>query len=134
MFVVSPRLTREIARCFAFLGKEGEQHDYSINGTSMEVPFLKAHLLEDAAKAITKVKAGDVVTILPAVEWQVKNRVIMVEAHARLYTHGVPSFKRLYAHGDVAPTAITWSCADDLDLKKLPYLLTVYIIDEHIRG
>ena len=134
MFVVKPRIAREIARQFAFNEREeGEQQDYAINQVSMEIPFFKAALAEDGRKTLTKVKPGDIVVIEPAVSFEVKNRIIMVEAHKALFDHGVPSFKRIYRHGDQAPTAVVWSCMDALDLEKLPYLLEVYIIDTHVR-
>jgi hypothetical protein len=134
MFVVKPRLAREIARQFQFVEKkEGEQQDYSINGTTMEVPLLRAALIEDRRKTLTKAKAGDIIILTPAVEMKVKHRIIHVELHEALYDHGKPTFKRLYRHDDKAFSTITWECTEPYDLEKLPYLLEVYIVDEHVR-
>jgi hypothetical protein len=134
IYVVSPRIGREAIRALKISSEvEGEQADYACSRYSVEVPFGKAYLADDKKKVLTQAKPGDVLVIEPKVSIEIQNRFVHVEVADQLYSHGRPTFKRLYKHGDKAFTPITWECLTALDLKKLPFLFEIYIVDEHVR-
>ena len=134
IYVVKPRLAREIHRAFKFDPlPEGEQYDYSINTMSMEVPFHKAAMWDDRRKTVTKAKPGDCLYINAKLKMTVTNRIIHVELHPSLYVHGTPTFRRIYKHGEKMFTGIFWTCVEALDLEKLPYLYEAYIVDEVVK-
>lgn len=132
MYVCAPRLGREAVRTFQF-EKSNDPYDYSTDRCSVLFPFAKAQVAEEPKKQLTKAKAGDRLVLLPKNHFQVANRIISVEVAPALYYHGVPNFQRLYEHGDKAFSPLFWECSVDLDLKTLPYLYRVYIVDEHVR-
>ena len=132
VFVVEPRLKREVQKCFDFEPQNG-QLDYWCERLAAYFPLAKAALLEDAKKQLTKAKAGDKLVLIPSCHFTVRNRIIQVEVHQDLYTCGELSPRRLYKHGDKAFDSLVWTCNLDYDLKQLPYLYEVFIVDEHVR-
>lgn len=135
MFTTHPQIRREAIAAFdATSLVDGEQADYSVSYYSVEVPLYRAKLLEDKRKNVTKVERGETVLLYPKVSLLVKKRLVMVEAHARLYESGAPVFKRMYRHGDIIVDPIVWTATETFDLTTVPYLYEVYIVDQHFRG
>jgi len=134
MFVVSPRITREINKTFKFTPLEpGEQYDYSVSRATVEIPYGRAHHIEDKRRTTSSVKPGDIVVIEASVEVTLTNRIILVDVPAALYKCGRPTFKHTYKHGDKAFAPVHFECYSAIDLKSLPYLFEIYIYDLHLR-
>ncbi len=136
MFAFMPMLRRDQARGLKFTSNvPGEQADYILGQHTVLVPLWKAQVEgEDGKKKfVTKVKAGDVVVFTPKVTVEITNRVVFAQPNELLYTHGVPSFKQIYRHGEFVSTFVRWTCDEDLDLKKLDFLYEIYICDQHVR-
>ncbi len=128
MFVTRGRIQRELVRGCSVEGVvPGQQADYSLGAFSIELPFYKAHSAEDVRKPVTKAKPGDRLVIQTPVKLTVKRRFMTIEAHEKLYSHGTPSFKRMYSDGDVITGEMRWVCYQPLDLDALPWLVQVYI-------
>jgi hypothetical protein len=132
VYVTQPGLAREVQRAFEFESEEGKQLDYSISRYTLEVPLGKA-VLEESGKPLTNAKPGDEIELSATLVGKVKNRIVKLEVPAALYSHGVPSFKSVYRHNDAVFGTVVWRCRKPLDLRKLPFLYEVYIVDEHVR-
>lgn len=134
MFAVQPQLRREHVRAFDVVSLvEGEQADYSVNQITFEVPFHQAVMTEDKRKKLTKCKPGDSLVLTPKVSLLVKNRIVVASAHQLLYTHGRPSYKTLYKHGDTMNLCVRWDCDEAFDLSTLPFLFEIFIYAQHVR-
>lgn len=134
MFIVKPSLARDVQRNLTFYGvAEGEPADYTVENWSVTVPFYKAAVIEEPKKQLTKAKAGDRLYLIPKSHFDVSSRIVFVEVHPVLYRHGVPQFQRIYKSGDRADCGVVWECTVDLDLKKLPYLYEIYVVNEVLR-
>lgn len=135
VFCVRPRLEREVHRCLDVKSTvPGEQADYSCSGFSLELPLLKAYDEADHRKVVVKAKPGDVLLLVPKVEFVVRKRIVIGEANHKLYKCGIPVFKRMHRDGDKVTGEIHWTCTTPLDLSTLPWMLEYYIFDESIRG
>ncbi len=82
---------------------------------------------------LAKMQPGDVVLISPTVAMNVKNRIVVAQAHEKLYSHGRPSYKMWHRHGDIMNVVVRWECDKALEMKDLPFLYEAYIVDQHVR-
>lgn len=134
MIAVQPQLKREYNRAFDITSLvKGEPADYSVGQYSFEVYLHQAFNVDNKARPIAKAVPGDLIYLYPKVAMKIKNRIVEVEAHQKLYDYGTPSFKRRWHHGETLNCVITWHCLRELNMKDLPFLFQVYIDDQHVR-
>lgn len=135
MFTIHPQIRREAVASFdAHSLVEGEQADYSVSYYTVEVPLHRAKPVDDKRRNVMEVDRGETVLLYPKVSLLVKKRIVIVEAHPRLYKTGAVSMKRVYRHGDVIADPIVYTAHEPVTLATLPFLYEVYIVDQHIRG
>lgn len=134
IYITAPYLHREVFRAFELKPpKDGEQHDFSISRTGVEVPFGWAALADDARKKLTKAKAGDELLLATKLSGTMKSRIIHLEVPDQLYRYGRPTFKRVYKPGDRVFGEVYWQCTKDYNLEELPFLYEAFILDGVIR-